>query len=197
MTARNPLKITPAKPMRLYLVRHGHYELDPSSPLYPGPALSPLGRRQARRLAAYLDSVRFDFIYVSTMTRARGTAEPVIRRQPRAKVIYTSDIAEIREGIIAPYPPGAGSGGDRRRVERFAARLASAHRPGETVLAVCHANVIRYFLARAVGAPLKEGARFQTHNTGISVIEYYRTGRIAFTVERINFFGHLPADMVT
>jgi len=191
------MKIDRSKPVTLYLVRHGHYDLDDSYPAETGPPLSPLGRRQARRLARYLDRVRFDVIYVSTMRRAADTAEPVIARQPQAAVVRTGDLAEIQEGIIAPYRASPGAGRERRRVERFRRAIKSAHRPGANVLAVCHANVIRYILARALGADPKEGYRLMTHNTGISAVQYYKSGRTAFTVERINFLGHLCDDLVS
>ena len=195
--AANPLLIDDSKPVTLYLARHGHYDLDPSYPLEVGPSLSSVGRRQAARLARYFDTVRLDLIYVSTMTRAAETAAPVIERQKRARVVRTGDIAEIHEGHIARYRISPRFGHERRRVERFIGGIPGRHKPGQKLLAVCHANVIRYSLARALGAPPKEGARLQVHNTGLSVVECYHTGRVAFTVERINYSGHLTPRMVT
>jgi len=191
------MKIDKSKPVTLYLVRHGHYDFDSSAPLDIGPPLSPLGRRQARRLARYLSDVPFDVIYVSTMERAKNTAEPVILAQPRAKIVHTTDIAEIQEGLIAPYRPSPGAAKERKRVERFMSGILAKHKGGQTLLAICHANVIRYILAGALGAKPSEGYRLMTHNTGISIVEYYKSGRAAFAVQAINFLGHLTQDMIS
>ena len=64
--------------MELVLVRHAEPEWSRDDRAVDNPPLTDRGRQQARLLADRLAHERFDATFVSTMQRARQTAEPVL-----------------------------------------------------------------------------------------------------------------------
>ncbi|MFQ5514620.1 MAG: histidine phosphatase family protein [Myxococcota bacterium] len=63
--------------MELVLVRHAQPDWEPDGRAVDHPALTELGRAQARRCAAALAGESFDALYVSPLRRARETAAPI------------------------------------------------------------------------------------------------------------------------
>ncbi len=59
------------------LVRHAQPDWEPDGRAVDQPALTCVGREQARRTAAALAAERFDHVYVSPLRRAVETAEPI------------------------------------------------------------------------------------------------------------------------
>jgi probable phosphoglycerate mutase len=64
--------------MELVLVRHAEPEWARDGLSVDNPPLTDRGREQAKRLAERLAHERFDVVLVSTMVRARETAEPIL-----------------------------------------------------------------------------------------------------------------------
>lgn len=80
--------------MRLFLARHSETPTNLERLLdtrIPGPGLTQLGERQARRLSDALTDVSLDAVYASTMLRTQLTAEPLARA-------HTLDV-QIRAGV--------------------------------------------------------------------------------------------------
>ncbi len=65
--------------MEITLVRHGQPDWEPHGFAVDQPELTPRGREQARLVARTLRSQRFDALYVSPLTRAQQTAQPIAR----------------------------------------------------------------------------------------------------------------------
>jgi probable phosphoglycerate mutase len=63
--------------MEIVLVRHGQPDWEPGGRAVDQPALTALGREEARRAAEALAGERFDAVYSSPLRRARETAEPI------------------------------------------------------------------------------------------------------------------------
>lgn len=63
--------------IELVLVRHAQPDWEPGGRAVDQPALTELGAAQAVRTAQALAGERFDHLYVSPLTRARETAEPI------------------------------------------------------------------------------------------------------------------------
>jgi probable phosphoglycerate mutase len=64
--------------MEIYLVRHGQPDWTPGQIARNDPDLTDLGHEQAKRVAHRLAGLEgFDEVWVSTMTRARQTSDPV------------------------------------------------------------------------------------------------------------------------
>lgn len=60
---------------------------------------------------------------------------------------------------------------------------------------VCHANVIRYWICRALQFPPEGWLRFSLTNCSISVVSILPSGRVL--VRAVGDSGHLPKDMIT
>ena len=85
---------------RLHLVRHGEVA-EEYHQVFGGRIdmeLSPLGHRQAKRLAKFLDDCPFDLIYRSPMVRGRQTAEPLLDALGQAAVVI-DDLREVDFGV--------------------------------------------------------------------------------------------------
>lgn len=82
-----------------------------------------------------------------------------------------------------------------------AAFLKYIHRAGKdekensSTLFVCHGNVIRYFVMRALQLPPEAWLRTAAYNASITIIEIYPSGRVS--LKGFGDVGHLPADMIT
>ncbi|CBZ50118.1 putative phosphoglycerate mutase family protein [Neospora caninum Liverpool] len=63
------------------------------------------------------------------------------------------------------------------------------------IIIVCHGNVIRYMLMRALQLPGCAWLRWATYNTGISWISIDSKGYVS--CREFGDVGHLPADMIT
>ena len=60
---------------------------------------------------------------------------------------------------------------------------------------VCHMNLIRYFVMRALQLPPEAWLRLRGDNTNITEIVVHPDGRVS--LHRFGDIGHLPLDMVT
>ncbi len=81
--------------MELVLVRHAEPEWAREGLSIDNPSLTDRGREQAKRLAERFVRERFDTVLVSTMTRARETAEPILHAI-EAEAVYEEWLEEIR-----------------------------------------------------------------------------------------------------
>ncbi len=190
--------------LRLVLVRHGE-AMDHEVPgSHQGP-LTPLGHRQAARVARRLASETLSHIYTSDYSRAHDTALAIAKRHAGTPFVVTPDVREVnglhtRRGRT---PRGRLEETRRQseRVERFVRRLITTHRPGETVLVVTHGNFINLFVALLAGWDPKAAVPLDTPNASVTVVTW-RADPFARWVRpvRIDLLGcvaHLPQGMVT
>jgi len=82
--------------MELVLLRHAQPQWNRDRAAQVDPGLTELGRRQAEATSRRLNGEVFDRILVSTATRARRTAAPIIDRMPRTPVWERAWLHEIR-----------------------------------------------------------------------------------------------------
>ena len=146
----------------IVLVRHGYYVPDPAANERPGPHLAPIGVAQARLTGARLAALptRFDAMYVSPVQRARDTAAIIAGDFPGRHFEVVDDLAECtpptwRTEITAQEKP-AELAACKAQFDRLFARYfkpASGHERAE--LMVCHGNVIRNMVVRAIGVEPK------------------------------------------
>ncbi len=189
-------------PRTLYLIRHGEYDHDDSRDEDVGRGLVPLGCDQARLIGERLRDLPVDFssLQSSTMTRARETADIVAEYLPGLDVARHRDIRECtpptwREDIMADLEEGDG--------EPCAALLESAFarlfRPaaGEEAhdVVVCHGNVIRWFVCRALDVEPMAWLGMSIANCSLTVIRIDENGRIKLV--SFGDVGHLPPAMTT
>lgn len=178
----------------LLLVRHGQYDAD------GGGALTPLGREQAAItggwLATHLEGRRVDALWSSTLPRARETAGIIATSIGPSKV---RPVSVLKEGIysslkgfdISPEDRVA----DRKRADAAYARFFRISRSDRLDIVVCHGNLIRYLVCRAIDVPVGRWTRMNSHHCSLTRILIRDTG--AIRVVSYNETAHLPPPKVT
>ena len=186
----------------IVLVRHGQYVHDEER------HLSELGRKQAEatgaRLAARADLPISRIVY-SDVTRAKETFE-IIRKQLGPE-IPVEESQLLREGApIPPDPPHSTWLPSASQFFQEGARIEAGfraffHRSDpdddkvEYELLVCHGNVIRYCVLRALQLPPEAWLRLSHANCGITIVRISGSGSVS--LEAFGDVGHLPSDMIT
>ncbi|HLI29024.1 MAG TPA: histidine phosphatase family protein [Chloroflexota bacterium] len=152
----------------LLFVRHAEVR-NPRNVVYgrlPRFGLSPRGRAQAERVAAFLAELPLAAIYSSPLLRARQTAQAIAARHPHLRVRQASALLEIRTGWQGTpnqdVPKGTSFYVNRRaaddesiedvlaRLQAFVRRLLRRH-PGAIVVCVGHADPIAILTLAAAG----------------------------------------------
>jgi serine/threonine-protein phosphatase PGAM5 len=185
----------------IILVRHGVYDETDPRDAEVGKALLPEGREQARltgeRLAGW--PARIDALRASTMTRARETAE-IIGAALKLAPVPDRELRECE-------PPGYGrmdmAGVTAGSKDSCAARIdgdfARYFRPSpdrdSTEVLVCHGNVIRWLVCRAMGADPKLWLSMSPANCSLTVIQVRADGTCKITA--MGDRGHLPVALQT
>ena len=191
----------------LYLIRHGQQATPHQVPDVLGNGLTPAGRQQARRLArrlgAALAEVPRPIIHHSTMRRAAETAAFIAERLPAAPMRPTRTLWEIPAVSVPPafahwfdrYSPEQVAAGQARMESAFARFFRPARGRDRHSLLVCHGNVIRYLVTRALALPADAWLSMDTLNSGLTEIVIEADGRVRLI--NYNDVGHLPARLRT
>jgi broad specificity phosphatase PhoE len=184
---------------RMFLARHGETVWHDGN-RYAGRsdiALTPLGHRQAERLAAWAVAAGLDAVWCSSLARARETAVPAalatgvelqidarLREVDfgRAEGLTVADmekrfpeaLAAFQADPVANHLPGGED--PRAAVLRGVACLddiAAAH-PRGRVLVVAHTTLIRLALCRLIGLPIADYRRVFpfVRNVAITELEF-------------------------
>ncbi|MGD9548875.1 MAG: histidine phosphatase family protein [Candidatus Krumholzibacteriia bacterium] len=190
------------EPIRtVWLIRHGEYEHGVDTPDEGG--LVALGRQQARLLAARLDGypVAFTSIQSSTMTRARETAEILAAHFPDLTLDHFDDIRECtpttrRQDIMDEMEPGEAAECEANIEAGWARIFRPAAGPGdEHDIVVCHGNVIRWFVTRALEVDPHAWLGMSIANCSVTVIQVRADG--ALKLVSFADSGHVPWSMTT
>lgn len=185
----------------IVLVRHGNYVEDPAADARLGPGLSPIGVAQAHLAGARLAGMpRFDALYASPMQRARDTAAVIGMDLPGRHFTVVDDLAECtpptRRAEITKDEAPADLTACKARLDRmFATYFKPASGAGRTELFVCHGNVIRYLVARALGVDTTAWLEMSVGHASITTIRVEVDGR--FKVIAVGDVGHIPPNLRT
>ncbi len=173
----------------ILLLRHGDYEASGIG------VLTPVGRDQASATAKFLADLDFDAIWSSTLPRARETAALVVSERTE-KVRLTRLLREGMYTKVKGYPvPASERREDRVRAEAAYSKFFRTSRTNRTELFVCHGNLIRYFVCRALNVPISKWLRMTTNHCSLTRILIRDSG--AVRVVSYNETGHLPQSLVT
>jgi probable phosphoglycerate mutase len=155
----------------IWLVRHA--DVYDGGELVSDPPLSPLGHRQAERLAQRLKSVEIRAVYASPLRRAQQTAATLTER-----VTTDPRLTEVR----AAYPDGKvelqeSHDGVIQRMQAAVDAAVAAH-PGGRIVMVSHGIAILTYLCDVLG--LTPGTlRLFPDFTSVSVIRVKGDRRMA------------------
>ncbi|XP_054467001.1 serine/threonine-protein phosphatase PGAM5, mitochondrial isoform X2 [Anoplopoma fimbria] len=195
----------PKATRNILLIRHSQYNLSGSSDKER--ILTPLGREQAeftgQRLAAL--GLKYDVMIHSSMARATETANIISKHLSGLGVdLVSCDL--LREGApIEPVPPvthwkpDAVYHEDGARIEaafrRYIHRADPKQKEDSYEIIVCHANVIRYFVCRALQFPPEGWLRMGLNNGSITWLTIRPSGRVA--LRTLGDAGFMPPDKLT
>lgn len=189
----------------LILIRHGQYNLDGETDAER--KLTELGRKQATATGKRLCemNIRIDNYVKSTMTRAQETGELILAQLKNVGDVTNSSLLE--EG--SPFPPEPQIKTwkqpdykffqDHARIEAafrkyFYRPLADQDGDTYTVL-VCHGNVIRYMLCRALQIPPEAWLRLSINHGSITMLSIGSSGRVI--MRSYNDTGFMPPHLIT
>ncbi|XP_051806293.1 serine/threonine-protein phosphatase PGAM5, mitochondrial isoform X5 [Acanthochromis polyacanthus] len=194
----------PKATRNILLIRHSQYNLSGNNDKER--ILTPLGREQAeltgQRLAAL--GLKYDVLIHSSMTRATETANIISKHLPGRVDLVSCDL--LREGApIEPVPPvthwkpDAVYHEDGARIEaafrRYIHRADPTQKEDSYEIIVCHANVIRYFVCRALQFPPEGWLRMGLNNGSITWLTIRPSGRVA--LRTMGDSGFMPPDKLT
>jgi|ERR1712013_75255 len=197
---------TPTATRHVLMIRHGQYFHDEGGDLLR--KLTELGRQQAWHTGQRLEklNIKFDRIVISTMTRAEETGGIIADFLPNVEREHCSLLREGRPIRPETKSSRMDSIGWQRGVFVDGPRIEGAfrkyiHRADTTQtedsydLLVCHANVIRYFVVRAMQCPPDYWLKMSLAHCGITWISIPPNGELQ--VRTYGESGHLPPEMVT
>ncbi|CAI9734821.1 Hypothetical predicted protein [Octopus vulgaris] len=196
-------KIQPKAVRHLFLIRHGQY-LTRQTEDYLN-ILTPLGEEQALMTGRRLLELKIPFtrIVSSTMMRADQTAKIVHQFFPDLRLEY-SDL--LREGMPIPPEPARTSWrpewkflADGPRIEaafqEYFHRANIDQKDDSYEILVCHANVIRYFVCRALQFPPEGWMRMRLYHASITWITIKPDGKVSLKL--VGDAGHIPAHKLS
>lgn len=185
----------------IILVRHGAYTPD-AADSSPGPGLSPIGVAQAQLIGARLAGMpgKFDAAYSSPMTRANETARVIASVVPGLTLQVLPELAECtprsrRKEILAREKPEDMAACAAKLDAIFATRFVPASGAPRRELFVCHGNVIRYLVTRALGVDTEAWLEMSVGHASLTQILVEPDGR--FKINSVGDIGHIPPNMQT
>jgi serine/threonine-protein phosphatase PGAM5 len=185
----------------LLLVRHGAYDRDEHADDLLANGVNALGREQARRVAVRLAALPMAVrtLVSSDLTRARETAEEIGRElgvvPSRDSLLRECTPPSLRSDPMLPSPPE-----DRSPCEaQLEAAWARYARPSPSAdvheILVCHGNVIRWFVCRALGLDTRRWSQMDIANASLTVIAVRPDGSPRLVL--FSDVGHLPVPLQT
>jgi len=199
----NENKNKPLATRNIILIRHGQYNLDGTkdSERY----LTSLGIEQAKLTGLRLAELSLPFTHIaqSRMTRAVQTANIISEALPDVPLLAEDGL--LNEGApIAPEPlnrwkPQHYFAVDGARIEaafrKYFHRADVEQEKDSYEVIVCHANVIRYFVCRALQLPPEAWLRISLMNASTTWLVIRPNGDVH--CRGLGEAGHMPPEMRT
>ncbi len=186
----------------LYLIRHGHYDYEDERDPDVGRWLTPLGVAQARMVASRLRTlgVDFDVMHASTMSRARQTAKVIHESFPELEPQLTRKIRECtprtwREDVMEDTPEEEWRPCEEQLEDAFATYFTPSPDADRHEIMVCHGNVIRWFMTKALKVEEQSWLQMSLHHCSLTVIKVLPDGR--YKILGFGDIGHIPTELQT
>lgn len=186
---------------RLIFIRHGDYNKTSSTK-----ELNDLGKKQSERAGKRLSELYqsrglqlINTVTVSPINRAKETWQ-IIKQNIKTNGIIESETDLLREGYPCLTEPPVKQQKKPYTMFSEVARMEAGyrfyvHRPlcnqrkTSTDLYVCHGNVIRYFLMRALQLPPQYWLRLNIENASLTEVNVFSNGYVS--VKTMGEKGHL------
>ena len=196
-------RVTPSSTRNLFFIRHGQYVTQEK--LDEHRKLTQLGKEQAICTGIRLRDFghKYEQILESSMTRAIETSS-FIQKQVKDAPVHRTDL--LKEGSPINPDPGFKEWRPERNVFVDGPRIEAAFRkivhraePSQKSdsyeIIVCHANVIRYFVCRALQLPPEAWLRLSLKHGSITCLSIYPDGFV--TLKCLGEAGHIPSDKLS
>ncbi|KOX76821.1 Serine/threonine-protein phosphatase Pgam5, mitochondrial [Melipona quadrifasciata] len=169
----------------IILIRHGQYNKEAKTDA--DGRLTTLGKQQAEAIGKRLQELNLPYnsLIHSTMTRAQETAK-IIQSFLKKNITVKSDSLLNEGSPIQPEPPSSNWKAeinyyrDGPRIEaafrKYFHRADFSQEKDSYTILVSHANVIRYFVCRALQFPPESWLRLSLNHTSITWITIYPDG---------------------
>ncbi|KAF6214149.1 hypothetical protein GE061_009236 [Apolygus lucorum] len=186
----------------IIMISHGQYNTQGKNDDERG--LTELGKKQAEAVAHRLVEYNLPYYFIinSHLKRSEETAAII-----RAKLGLKQDHMKwLQEGTPTPPEPSIDGLREPFVFHQDSARIEAAfrklfYRPGPELkehryeIVVCHANIIRFFVCRALQFPPEAWLRWQIPHASITWISIYGSGMVS--VNQIGDIGFLPPQTIT
>ena len=197
------------KPTLVLLVRHGQTPTTGSSlpGRAPGLHLADTGRAQAEAAATRIASLKsVAAIYASPLERTRETAAPIANARglnvQATRGLLECDFGDWTGSLLKDlfklpewatvqrypsgfrFPNGESFTEMQQRITGTIATLVAKH-PGETIVAVSHADPIKAAIAHAMGTHLDLFQRIVVSPCSVTAIAYGTSGPVVLTVNSL------------
>jgi serine/threonine-protein phosphatase PGAM5 len=152
------------------------------------------------KAGARLRGTAFDALWVIPVQRARDTAAVMAPDFPGRRFEVADTLAECtpptRRADIMEREKPEDLAACKAQLERaFARFFKPAEGRGHSELLVCHGNVIRYLVTRALDVDPESWLEMSVRNASITTIRVEADGR--FKVIAVGDSGHLPPTFLT
>ncbi|NRB06283.1 MAG: histidine phosphatase family protein [Richelia sp.] len=211
--------------LRLLLVRHGETDWNLQR-RYQGQTDVPLnvtGKQQSQKLAQFIQDVELDLIVSSSMSRAKETAEIILRYHPHISLQLDHGFKEIAHGLwegklegeIAedfwedlqqwyknPNQLQLSSGETLQHVWQRSVNIFNAiieeslNKQLQTILVVAHGGINQILLCHILGLSSENFWNFRQSNGSLSVIDYPKGWDGLPVLQTINITSHLHGGAV-
>jgi serine/threonine-protein phosphatase PGAM5 len=187
----------------IVLLRHGQY-IKRDQNKKQNEELTKLGVRQARFAGQKMKEFQFDEIIHSTMPRAIQTAKIVkkeikYRRKMHAEKLLCECVPRYNKKISKNI-----SLKDPKKLKKNAETLDAAYKKyfkpskkDQTVLLVCHGNVIRYLVCKHLGVDTRAWTKLDIQQCAFSVALISKKDQLNNVVLSHNETGHIPKKLRT
>jgi serine/threonine-protein phosphatase PGAM5 len=185
----------------LYLIRHGDYRSEGVADDRTQGALTPLGHEQARRVGAWLRAlpVHFSTLVSSDFLRARETARDIGKvmglSPTEDTLIHECTPGSDRADLMRSHPPEEVAACDSNLAAAWARYAIPSPAADTHQLLVCHGNVIRWLVCRALGADTRRWSWMEIGNASVTIIAVRPDGTTRLAM--FSDVGHLPIEKQT
>ncbi|MFN8589640.1 MAG: phosphoglycerate mutase family protein [Candidatus Eisenbacteria bacterium] len=182
----------------VYLIRHGLYDRDDKVDDRVGNGLNATGRAQAGDIGARLAAlpVQYRSLVSSTLVRAMQTADimsvPMHMSVVRDSLLSECTMTSSRADYMANHSAAEVAECDAQVAAAWDKYFGATPEADTYDVLVCHGNVIRYLVSRAVGLDTREWGRFDVGNGSLTVIQVLPNGSTRLAI--YSDVGHVPVS---
>ena len=194
-----PAPPAPAYSRTIYLIRHGAYDMTPGDDSM-GNGLTPLGLARARLVGARLRGmpVEFTSLTSSTLTRTRQTAQEIGKLFPQLKQQTTPLLAETLprfRNMDSSQTPSELDANEAQLNQAFATYFVPAKERDENDIIVCHGNVVRYLVMKALRVDTQAWTSLNVAHCSLTIIQVRPDG--SCKVFTVGDRGHIPPNLLS